>query len=551
VDQDVVAIVRTLNCVSPQRRKRGDKTRIFIVTGAACILAHQLSATPTRAETPDPSRSLSAPAAKTTPKSSETKVVAKKKEAKPVAKNIEDNKRPVLPINETNNRSTVDNLRALDKVLGYKGWAFPFPSFTDTLLLDDGGFRTALASQGIGFLSFGIMVSQANMLDTPRSVPTSYPPCTYRNHLGGICAGNQAYFGESFGLGYNQNTYLTYDLGRVGLQGGQLQARIVSQTGTNEAIFVQDAGVIGVSWYQPLFDNRVEFKVGWLAPQGDLIGGAVGGNYALPFGSAASIPVELGMAISPAFASALRVKLNITDTVYNQSYVQRSLPLRGVTGNPIYDEVSSSKNIFLPNFGSDVAGTGVFLLDELGYRQHEKSGVRSTWIRGGPIFNTSEFTDFSPSGRAGTKSNVPGVYLLADQQLWQQAPSSDASSYRGIYAGFTYMYTPPETAAFYQNYEGRVYWIGPFDSRPRDMLTFSYAHNDVSKYITSLTNLNSALTNVFANKHTNTYGLTYFSRLMPGVYGTVGIAYTDHPSISYFPTEGSSLNFLGSLVFNL
>jgi porin len=38
---------------------------------------------------------------------------------------------------------------------------------------------------------------------------------------------------------------------------------------------------------------------------------------------------------------------------------------------------------------------------------------------------------------------------------------------------------------------------------------------------------------------------------MPGVYGTVGIAYTDHPSISYFPTEGPSLNFLGSLVFNL
>jgi porin len=548
MDQDVVAIVRTLNCASPERRKRGDKTRIFIVIGAACMLAYQLSAAPTRAETLDPSRSLSTPAAKTKPKSSETKVVAKKKEAKPVAKNIEDNNRP---INDTNNRSTLDNLRALDKVLGYKGWNIPFPSFTDTLLLDDGGFRTALASQGIGFLSFGIMVSQANMLDTPRSVPNSNPPCTYQNHLGGICAGNQAYFGEAFGLGYNHNTYLTYDLGQVGLQGGQLQAHIVSQTSNNEAFLVNDAGVVGVSWYQPLFDNKVEFKVGWLAPIAELFGLAVGGNYANPFGPAASIPVELGMAIEPAFAPALRAKLNITDTVYDQIYVQRSLPVRGVTGNPIYDEVSSSKNNFWPNFGSDVAGTGVFLLDELGYRQPEKSGVLSTWVRGGLIFNTSEFTDFSSVRSAGTKSNVPGVYLLADQQLWQQAPSSDASSYRGIYAGFTYMYTPPETAAFYQYYETRVYWIGPFDSRPQDMLTFSYTHNDISKYIISLTNLNSAFTNVFANKYTNTYGLTYFARLMPGVYGTVGIAYTDHPSISYFPTEGSSLNFLGSLVFNL
>jgi porin len=514
------------------------------------MLAHQLSATPTRAETPDPSRSLSTPAAKTKPKSSETKIVAKKKEAKPVAKNTEDNNRPVLPINDTSNRSTLDNLRALDKVLGYKGWNIPFPSFTETLLLDDGGFRTALASQGIGFLHFGIVVSQANMLDTPRSVPNSYPPCTYQNHLGGICAGNQAYFGESFGLGYNQNTYLTYDLGRVGLEGGQLQAHIVSQTSNNEAFLVNDAGVVGVSWYQPLFDNKVEFKVGWLAPIAELIGLGVGGNYAEPFGSAASIPVELGMAIVPAFAPAVRAKLNITDTVYDQIYVQRSLPVRGVTGNPIYDEISSSKYNFWPNFGSDVAGTGVFLLDELGYRQHEKSDVLSTWVRGGLILNTTEFTDFSSVRSAGTKSNVPGVYFLADQQLWQQAPSSDASSYRGIYAGFTYMYTPPETIAFYQYYEARVYWIGPFDSRAHDMLTFSYTHNDISKYLTSLINLNSALTNVFANKYTNTYGLTYFARLMPGVYGTVGIAYTDHPSISYFPTEGSSLNFLGSLVFN-
>jgi len=167
------------------------------------------------------------------------------------------------------------------------------------------------------------------------------------------------------------------------------------------------------------------------------------------------------------------------------------------------------------------------------------------------MLNTSEFTDFSSVGSAGTKSNVPGVYLLADRQLWQQAPSSDASSYRGIYAGFTYMYTPPETRAFYQYYEARAYWIGPFDSRPQDMITFSYTHNDISKYITSLINLNSPFTNIFANKYTNTYGLTYFARLRPGVYGTVGIAYTDHPSISYFPTEGPSLNFLGSLVFNL
>ncbi|MGY4310701.1 hypothetical protein [Bradyrhizobium sp. JR3.5] len=221
MDQDVVAILRTLICTSPKRHSRGDKARIFIVTGAACMLAQQLSATPTRAETPDSIRSLSAPAANTKSKSSEKKIVAKKTQAKPVAKKTEDDNRPVLPINDTNGRSTLDNLRALDKVLGYKGWNIPFPSFADTLLLDDGGFRTALASQGIGFLSFGITLSQANMLDTPRSVPNSYPPCTYQNHLGGICAGNQAYFGESFGLGYNHNTYLTYDLGRVGLEGGQ------------------------------------------------------------------------------------------------------------------------------------------------------------------------------------------------------------------------------------------------------------------------------------------------------------------------------------------
>ena len=44
----------------------------------------------------------------------------------------------------------------MDKMSGVKGWNFGFPSFGDTLLQDYGGWRSSLASAGIGLIEYNL-----------------------------------------------------------------------------------------------------------------------------------------------------------------------------------------------------------------------------------------------------------------------------------------------------------------------------------------------------------------------------------------------------------
>ncbi len=233
------------------------------------------------------------------------------------------------------------SLDQMNATLGYKGWNIPFPSFSDTLTQDVGGFRSALAEEGFGLLFVSPEIMQANMLDTPRQVPSTYPVCTSITRIGGICAGNQAYFGQSFGNTYTLKPYLTYDLGRIGLTGGQLAFAANVTTSTNDAYLPTANRITNLSWYQPLFDGKVEAKVGWFAASDEVIGTYVGGNFSSPFGPSASIPAELGLATEPFAAPAVRLKWNISNSFYNQFLVQRSNPVNGPTGNPIYDEIHS------------------------------------------------------------------------------------------------------------------------------------------------------------------------------------------------------------------
>ena len=104
------------------------------------------------------------------------------------------------------------------------------------------------------------------------------------------------------------------------------------------------------------------------------------------------------------------------------------------------------------------------------------------------MYNTADFTDLRSSDPNATIKGNEGVFFLADRQLWQQDPTSSHGAGRGIYAGFTYMGAPAKTTPITDYYEGRAYWVGPFDSRPDDMLSFVYFHRDYSKYLTASLN---------------------------------------------------------------
>jgi porin len=138
---------------------------------------------------------------------------------------------------------------------------------------------------------------------------------------------------------------------------------------------------------------------------------------------------------------------------------------------------------------------------------------------------------------------------LGDRQLSQVAPSSPNTAYRGLYAGFSAMYAPPETVIFSQSYEARLYTIGLFESRPTDMISLIYNRNEFSHYFANAMNASTSSAAVLgfavpmAHRNSNTIGLGYLAHLMPGIYWNIGVSYTDHPSVTYFNGEGSSLIF--------
>ncbi|MEY9495878.1 porin [Bradyrhizobium elkanii] len=443
-----------------------------------------------------------------------------------------------------------DSLARLNERYGVKGWNIPYPSYQDSLLQDEGGWRSALASVGFGVSAYDIAIFSNNMLNTPNQVPGNFPPCTsrYSQATGALCAGNQTYFGQRPSYINTPVVAVTYDLSRWGVPDGQL---IVAgqHSITNDIAFMPYLfQVAELAWYQTLLDKKVEIKFGYVGNTHEFISTFIGGNFASTFGPSAAIPVQLGLSIAP--TPSFRGTWHVTDTVYIESAVQRSTAINSVTGNVVFDEALTNPtglNWNGPN------GTRALFITELGYKREASPGAPKTWLRLDFLYNNSTFKDFSQlaTNPGATRDGNYGVTFLGDRQLWQQDPSSPFTAYRGIYAGVSLMYAPPETTAISQYYEGRAYWIGPLDSRPTDMASIVYARNVVSHYLPDVTNPFASMTGAYAARTTNAITASYTAHLRPGLWGTLGVSYTDHPSVAYFKTQGSSLNFLASLVMNM
>jgi porin len=64
-------------------------------------------------------------------------------------------------------------------------------------------------------------------------------------------------------------------------------------------------------------------------------------------------------------------------------------------------------------------------------------------------------------------------------------------------------------------------------------------------------NLYAPITGQFAAGESASYLLSYTAHLIPGVYGTLGLSYTDNPSLIYTRNEGHALNALFNLYLNM
>ena len=424
---------------------------------------------------------------------------------------------PSLPLSQ-------DPYAAADK-LKYRGWIVPLPGAADTL--DQGlfGIRDKLAQDGISYFGFSTSTFQDNLLRH------GLPP---GNQFGPHSRDLQVYAGQLPTYTTADTIFVMYDLTRYGIPDGQIAVSgSLLQTNWQPG----DPNGIGVgqlSYYQTLFNRRVEVKAGLLTNNLEFLGTQVGGNIGSGlFGVSAAIPFEEGQNLGSFPTPAVNVKVNIPGNFYTKVGVQRATSPDGLVEERYQNP--TGVRFTVPN-------AGVFVIDETGYRVNASPGHMSTWIRAAASYTSSRYVDLVTGVR---RDNNYGLYLLADRQLIKTAATSDPrASFQGLYAGFTVMAGPSYVNAFTRYYEARLYGFGLIPGRPFDLTSLIWNKNIFSPTLVNEVRSFGQL----AHSNANTYTAAYNIHLFHGTSLNLGLSYTDNPSpIAYNRSTGSSLSVLTNL----
>lgn len=414
---------------------------------------------------------------------------------------------------------------ALADRLKLRGWTVPLPSANNTL--DQGlfGVRNALAEKGISYFGFSTSTFQDNVLRH------GLPP---GNAFGPHSRDLQQYSGQLPTYTSANTIFIMYDLGRYGIPDGQIAVG-GSLLGTNwNPGDPNGIGVGQLSYYQTLFNRRVEVKAGLLTNNLEFLGTQVGGSIANGlFGVSAAIPFENGQNLGSFPTPGVNVKVNLPNNVYTKLGVQRATSPDGLVAERFQNP--TGVRFTVPN-------SGVFVIDETGYRVNAAPGQSSTWIRAAANYTSSRYTDITTRQRHNPNF---GLYLLADRQLIQTAPNAGpGSALQGIYAGFSAMYAPSYFNAFSQYYEARLYGFGLIPGRPFDQASLVYNRNVFSEdAVRGVRRIG-----LLAHDAANTYTASYSANVLHGVNLNFGLSYTDNPTpIVYNRSTGSSLSALTNL----
>jgi porin len=402
----------------------------------------------------------------------------------------------------------LDRFKRFDD-LSLKGWDIPYPKVADSILADHYGIRDALADIGIGISPINTINFQYDFLQNDHG---------YK--------GRQLYNGQNV-TRTNSTVSLTatYDFGRVGLKGGQLVTGLAIVNNSFPAVNGPKKVRVGrLHYYQELFGGKVDFKLGYIDQTQEFLGINVGGNLATGnLGPQATIPFQLGLSYGGFAAPAVDVRVKFGSHFYNKVGVQRSLPPGG----------AAVENALNPGgFRFHPPGTGVLVIDEIGYNRPSSRDAKSMWIRGGGIYNSTKFTAFD-----GRKTDNWAGFAAIDRQLTQ---IDDEKPFRGLYAGATVNYAPPQQNFYTQYYEGRVYGVGLLKGRPFDLASLVTTYNKYSPEGLA------ARTQPGQRSYKATWALiaSYAYRLGPGIYVQPGLGVTQHPI--YSPRFGTALNgYLG------
>ena len=409
--------------------------------------------------------------------------------------------------------------------LRLKGMNIPLPGPADTVDQDAGGFRQSLANIGIGYFAYTNSYYENNLL--PHLTPGKNPNGSKQA---------QIYVGQIPTYFSTYDAFVTYDLSRFGIPNGQLTVGGTflrtswDPAGPNATVLSQ------ATYYQTLFNNKIELKIGYLANTFEFFGTHVGGSLAGGvFGPNASLSVEQGLNSVIYPTPGINVTIHLAPQFYTKLGVERAISPDGVTVEA--NENPSGVRFVVPN-------TGPMFIDETGYRTAAAPGGLSTWIRADVTYNNSWYKSFQNPGPRANKNY--GFFLAVDQELFQfNRPQNNGA--QGIYAGFSVEYVPPALNKFTQYYEARLYSFGLIPGRPRDQTNIVVTDNVFSH---ALVNEERAA-GLLANYNNVAVTTSYSAHVCHGVNLNLGFSYVNHPSgVTYTSDTGSAFNIIvGAVLF--
>lgn len=424
-----------------------------------------------------------------------------------------------------------------------------YPPVSQSILGDDFGIRPALAKYKIGFSVMGVESVAYNLRDAPMS-GMPYDPNGTRS---------QVYLDQRPTWYAPQNLFLTYN--------PEKNTQVAMSWGDNGSTWAQALGNTGPRLNSLVFTHmffnksgsgkqtdppeghRVKLTIGYVTNDNTYYLSAVGGNTGGgTLGANAFVPFMAGENHGGTPTPTINIKVNETKHFYTMNSFQRST-------NPNGDDKQHDKM----NFRFTQPGAKLLLIQEIGYYRDPAPGVKKTFVRADGWFNFSHYTDF----REGTAAllGFPGSVAKKTDNNWAFSFAADRQiiqpdkfiPFRGMYAGFSVQYAPPQQDVYTQYYEFRIYDFGIFKSRPGDMLTLSVNYTGVSKI--ALHDFAGAakygVKVASAGLGYPTFdGLTngvfnYSFVLRPGLYLNTGLQYTNHPI--YAPKLPNPLGAVGTL----
>lgn len=400
----------------------------------------------------------------------------------------------------------------------WKGINVNLPPPAGTLDQGLGGLRQKLADDyGIGYIGYSGTTFYANVA----------------NHANKI-NGSQLYVGQKPTILNTNFLTVTVDLSRYGIPDGQIAAAGVVQSTSWNPLGPRTVNVGTLSYYQTLFNKRVEVKFGLLGNSFEFVGpftaSSLSGGV---FGPQGNIISETGTSALQYPALGLNITGHITENIYDKIGVARATSPDGTIAEHNYNPSGLSR--------FNVPNSGGYVINEVGYLRPAAAGKPQTWVRGGGLLSNSRYQELDhPRARNGDNY---AAYALADRQLLQTS-SAPGEAYRGLYAGFTYEFAPANYNRFSQYYEGRVYALGIIPSRPRDQTSLVFTNTVFSPIAVDALVARRQLT------HSNSKAVTlsYSAQVVPGVFANAAIAFVDHPTpIIYTSNTGSALNLITGL----